>query len=77
MYFWQCLCIFTKITYGDLEVQLRIMYTHLYTYTCSYDHEQYTHTILPQIMARAFISFQQLFTLATKQDRRLYETSVY
>ena len=29
------------------------------------------HTILPQIMARAFISFQQLFTPATKQDQRL------
>ena len=28
-----------------------LMYTHLYTYTCSYDHEQYTHTVLPQIMA--------------------------
>ena len=27
------------------------------------------YTILPQIMARAFISFQQL--LATKQDQRL------
>ena len=25
-------------------------------------------TTLPQIMARAFISYQQLFTLATKQD---------
>ena len=43
-----------------------LMYTHLYTYTCSYDHEQYTHTVLPQIMTRVFISFQQLFTLATK-----------
>ena len=29
------------------------------------------HTVLPQIMARAFISFQQLFTPATKQDQRL------
>ena len=29
-------------------------------------------TVLPQIMAWAFISFQQLFTLATKQDWRLY-----
>ena len=28
-------------------------------------------TILPQIIARAFISYQQLFTLATKQDWRL------
>ena len=30
---------------------------------------QDVHTILPQIMARALISFRQLFTLATKQDR--------
>ena len=29
-------------------------------------------TILLQIMAWAFISFQQLFTPATKQDQRLY-----
>ena len=29
----------------------------------------YIHTILPQIMAWAFISFQQLFTPATKRDR--------
>ena len=28
-------------------------------------------TILPQIMARVFISYQQLFTLATKRDRYL------
>ena len=28
-------------------------------------------TILPQIMARAFISFQQLFTPATKWDWKL------
>ena len=28
-------------------------------------------TILPQIMAQAYISYQQLFTLATKQDRCL------
>ena len=35
-------------------------------------------TVLPQIMARAFISFQQLFTPATKQDQRLiYETGVH
>ena len=33
--------------------------------------------VLPQIMAQAFISFQQLVTPATKQDRRLYETGVY
>ena len=29
------------------------------------------HTTLPQIMARASISYQQLFTLATKRDRHL------
>ena len=35
-------------------------------------HTQYCiHTVLPQIMAQAFISFQQLFTLATKRDWRL------
>ena len=28
-------------------------------------------TALPQIIARALISFQQIFTPATKQDRRL------
>ena len=28
-------------------------------------------TILPQIMVRVFISFLQLFTLATKRDRCL------
>ena len=28
-------------------------------------------TILPQIMARAFISYQQLFTLTTKRDWHL------
>ena len=28
-------------------------------------------TVLPQIMARAFISFQQLFTPATIRDQRL------
>ena len=28
-------------------------------------------TVLPQIMARVFIFFQQLFTPATKRDRRL------
>ena len=27
------------------------------------------HTVLPQIMAHEFISFQQLFTPATKRDR--------
>ena len=30
-----------------------------------------TYTVLPQIMAQAFISFLQLFTLTTKQDQRL------
>ena len=35
------------------------------------------HTVLSQNMAQTFISFQQLFTLATKQDRQLYKTSVY
>ena len=29
------------------------------------------HTVLPQIVAQVFISFQQFFTLATKQDRDL------
>ena len=27
------------------------------------------HTVLPQIMAQVFISFQQLFTPATKRDQ--------
>ena len=36
-----------------------------------------TETILPQIMARAFISFQQLLTPATIRDQRVYETGVY
>ena len=49
-----------------------IMETHWDTV---YSYKAYT--VLPQIMAWAFISFQQLFTLATKQDRRLYETGVY
>ena len=31
--------------------------------------------VLPQIVVRAFISFQQVFTLATKQDSRLLEDS--
>ena len=34
----------------------------------------HTYTVLPQIMAQAFISFQQPFTPATKRDQRLYET---
>ena len=34
------------------------------------------YTVLPQIMAQAFISFQQIFTSATKQDRQLYETAI-
>ena len=34
-------------------------------------------TVLLQIMTQAFISFQQLLTLATKRDRLLYETSIY
>ena len=35
--------------------------------------------VLPQIIfiARVFISFQQLFTQATKWSRQLYETTVY
>ena len=33
----------------------------------------YVYTVLPQIMARVFISFQQVFSRATKQDRRLYK----
>ena len=41
------------------------------TYKCP------SNTILPQIMARVFISFQQLFTPATKRDWRLYEIGVY
>ena len=36
-----------------------------------------SNTVLPHIMAWAFIFFQQLFTPATKQDRQLYETSIY
>ena len=36
------------------------------TYKCP------SNTILPQIMARVFISFQQHFTPATKRDWRLY-----
>ena len=37
----------------------------------------YNITVLLQIMAQAFISFQQLFTPATKRDWRLYETGDY
>ena len=33
--------------------------------------------VVPQIMAQTFISFQQLFTLAIKRDRWLYETGDY
>ena len=36
-----------------------------------------TSTVLPQIMARVLISFQELFTPVTKRDQRLYETDVY
>ena len=32
---------------------------------------------LPQIIAQAFISFQQPFTPATKSDRQLNETGIY
>ena len=51
-------------------------------YLCKYVHpyvhlHMYVYTVLPQIIARAFISFQQLFTLATKRDRRLYKAGVY
>ena len=42
----------------------------------AYTHTEIT-TVLPQIMAPAFISFQQLSNLATKQDQRLYETGIY
>ena len=34
-------------------------------------------TVLPQIMAQALISFQQLFAPATKQDRLQYDTIIY
>ena len=48
---------------------------------CAYPtlHDRYNseYTVMPQIMARAFISFQQLFTTATKRDQRLYETRIY
>ena len=32
---------------------------------------------IAQIMAQVFISFQQLFTTATKRDWQLYETGVH
>ena len=48
---------------------------------CAYPtlHDRYIsgYTVMLQIMARALISFQQLFTPATKRDRRLYETRIY
>ena len=33
--------------------------------------------VLPQIMAWAFISFQQVFTPASKRDQQLYNTGIY
>ena len=36
-----------------------------------------TYTVLPQIMARAFIYFQQLVTPVIKQDWQQYKTIIY
>ena len=36
-----------------------------------------TYTVLLQIVVRTFVSFQQLFTPATKQDQQLHETCVH
>ena len=41
-------------------------YIFCYSYCVNNSDINYIHTVLPQFMARAFISFQQLFTLATK-----------
>ena len=60
-----CLCNLCKLCIVINEHNTRIR-------MCVYPHTQHTYvsmhayTVLPQIMARAFISFQQLFTPATK-----------
>ena len=55
------------INLETLDVVISPLFTNLVTYM---------YIVLPQIMAREFISFQQIFTPATKRDRQLYETSI-
>ena len=69
-----------KGTYTQLEFSGSVIVVAIVVLTsCIHNHNTHGNvcTVLPQIMAREFISFQQLFTLATKRDRRLYETGIY